>query len=80
MRRIEFIESYLVPDDGGDYQWSDNHGRLIRCCDCKYMQCNTKRDGTLPNGLEEYECRRLCCGCDPTDYCSWAVPRDEDGE
>ena len=35
MKKIEFIESYRIPDDGGDYQWDDNHGRLIRCKDCK---------------------------------------------
>ena len=37
MKKIEFIESYLKPDDGGDYQWNDNHGRLIRCKDCKWF-------------------------------------------
>lgn len=37
MKKIEFIESYRIPDDGGDYQWDDNHGRLIRCRDCKYF-------------------------------------------
>lgn len=36
MKKIEFIESYIKPDDGGDYQWNDNHGRLIRCKDCKH--------------------------------------------
>ena len=25
MTKIEFIESYIKPDDGGDYQWNDNH-------------------------------------------------------
>lgn len=40
MRLIEFIESYRIPDgaDGGDYQWNDNHGRLIRCKDCKWWE------------------------------------------
>lgn len=36
MKTIEFIESYRVPEDGGDYIWNDNHGRLIRCKDCKH--------------------------------------------
>ncbi len=32
--KIEFIESYIKVQ-GGDYQWSDNHGELVRCKDCK---------------------------------------------
>jgi len=32
--KVEFIESYIKV--GGDYQWSDNHGELIRCEDCKH--------------------------------------------
>ena len=34
MKTVEFIESYRVHEDGGDYLWNDNHGRLIRCKDC----------------------------------------------
>ena len=33
--KVEFIESYIRIGNG-DYQWSDNHGELIRCRDCKY--------------------------------------------
>jgi len=33
--KIEFIESYIKVQ-GGDYQWNDNHGELIRCKRCKY--------------------------------------------
>jgi len=32
-KKVEFIESY-IKTQGGDYQWSDNHGELIRCKDC----------------------------------------------
>lgn len=32
--KVEFIESYIKVR-GGDYQWNDNHGELIRCKDCK---------------------------------------------
>jgi len=32
--KVEFIESYIKLDNG-DYQWSDNHGELIRCEECK---------------------------------------------
>ena len=36
-RKIEFIESYWTGGElGGDYQWNDNHGELVRCKDCKY--------------------------------------------
>lgn len=45
MKKIEFIESYLVPEDGGDYQWNDNHGRLIRCKDCKHWHNSPTSDG-----------------------------------
>ena len=33
--KVEFIESYVKIGDN-DYQWSDNHGELIRCKDCKH--------------------------------------------
>lgn len=33
--KVEFIESYTKIGNG-DYQWSDNHGELIRCGDCKH--------------------------------------------
>ena len=47
MKKIEFIESYRIPDDGGDYQWDDNHGRLIRCKDCKWWgRKDIYKDGT----------------------------------
>ncbi len=36
-RKVEFIESYWTGGVlGSDYQWSDNHGELIRCKDCKH--------------------------------------------
>lgn len=33
--KVEFIESYIKLGNS-DYQWSDNHGELIRCRNCKY--------------------------------------------
>lgn len=33
--KVEFIESYIKVQ-GGDYQWNDNHGELVRCMDCKH--------------------------------------------
>lgn len=36
-RKVEFIESYWTGGEHGpDYVWSDNHGELIRCKDCKW--------------------------------------------
>ena len=37
MEKVEFIESYIKVQ-GGDYQWSDNHGELIRCKDCVHWE------------------------------------------
>lgn len=44
---------------------------VVRCCDCKYLQCNMRQDGSLPLGVDEYECRHWCGSCDPTDFCSY---------
>ncbi len=46
MKKVEFIESY-IKHNHSDYQWSDNHGELIRCKDCKHwnkedQDCNIK--------------------------------------
>ena len=57
-RRIEFIESYRKI--GNDYQWSDNHGELVRCKDCKHgVQRYIAEDGshvTISDGW--IQCRR----------------------
>ena len=34
-QKVEFIESYIKIGNG-DYKWNDNHGKLIRCGNCKY--------------------------------------------
>ena len=45
-RKVEFIESYWTGGElGSDYQWSDNHGELIRCKDCKWYQEGIDIDG-----------------------------------
>lgn len=46
-KKVEFIESYYKID-GGDYQWNDNHGELIRCKDCKH--------GTFSDDEQRGEC------------------------
>lgn len=50
---------------------------VVRCCDCKYLQCNMRQDGILPFGVDEYECRHWCGSCDPTDFCSYGERREE---
>ena len=50
---------------------------VVRCCDCKWFQCNIRLDGYLPNGVDEYECRHWCGGCDPTDFCSYGERKDD---
>ena len=50
---------------------------IIRCCECKYLQCNMRPDGYLPKGVDEFECRHWCGSCDPMDFCSCAERRTE---
>ena len=41
-KKVEFIESYIKIGNG-DYQWNDNHGKLIRCKDCKHRYDNDQK-------------------------------------
>lgn len=50
---------------------------IIRCCECKYLQCNMRPDGYLPKGVDEFECRHWCGSCDPMDFCSYAERRED---
>lgn len=46
--KVEFIESYWTGGEiGSDYQWSDNHGELIRCRDCKHGRSIKPMDGFI---------------------------------
>lgn len=53
---------------------------VVRCADCKWFQINMRQDGYLPDGVPEWECRHWCGTVDPTDYCSYGVKMDGDGE
>lgn len=64
-----FYEQLELESDG-DYV------EVVRCAECKWFQCNMGRDGALPNGVPEYECRHWCGECDPVDYCSYAERRE----
>ena len=73
MKKIEFIESYRIPDDGGDYQWDDNHGRLIRCKDCKHYYY---ADNRIPQE-QRYTCALDGDRWKPEDFCSYAERKTE---
>lgn len=42
---------------------------VVRCAVCRHFQCNMRGDGTLPNGVDEFECRNGRGGCDPMGFC-----------
>ena len=67
-KKVEFIESYYKVD--GDYEWSDNHGELIRCENCKHYS---------PSVVNGYKgaCVILHQLVEEYDYCSWGEKRDE---
>ena len=74
-RKIEFIESYWTGGEiGSNYQWSDNHGELVRCRDCKNW---------VGNGVDISEflywlpCKSEMRG--PDYFCADGERRDGDG-
>ena len=71
-RKIEFIESYWTGGElGSDYQWSDNHGELVRCRECIYWQDNN-------DGYPHKDCKwREDETPDPEDFCSAGERRDD---
>ena len=69
MVKIEFIESY-IKHDGSDYEWSDNHGELIRCKNCRYWQDN--QEGHYPHKDCPWDKGETP---DADDYCSFAEKR-----
>lgn len=80
MKRIEFIESYIKVDD--DYQWNDNHGKLIRCEKCKYWQPQEYGVVEVPvckRLMEEFTGQKggQFFAMDAEDYCSQAEAREE---
>ena len=51
---------------------------VVRCANCKYIQCNIRQDGSIPVGFDEYECDLWHESCDPTDFCSYAERREDE--
>lgn len=62
--KVEFIESY-IKHGCGDYEWSDNHGELVRCKDCTkrneincpqyYRRHEIDEDYYCADGVREYD-------------------------
>lgn len=73
--RVEFIESYIKIGDS-DYQWSDNHGELVRCRDCKHW---IPQGFSGPFNYTFSRCRRIQGEWNADDYCSRAERKDADG-
>lgn len=63
MKKVEMIISYTT--DGTDYQYSDNHGILIRCKDCRFYSPLM------------YICGKNSGGWKPNDFCSKGERKDE---
>lgn len=72
MEYVFQIKEVIVNEETGEMcMMPQVREKVIRCGDCKYMQCNIRQDGSLPRGVDEYECRHWCGSCDPTDFCSY---------
>ena len=77
MKHVEMIIDYVV--DGEDFQYSDNHGVLIRCKDCKdwYPFSDHKLFGFCRRKYREYDGQyRLQVETNHEDYCSYGERRD----
>lgn len=49
---------------------------VVRCAVCRYFRCNMRGDGTLLNGVDEFECVLGRGGYDPMDFCSEGERKD----
>lgn len=68
MKHVEMIIDYVV--DGDDFQYSDNHGVLIRCKDCVHNK--SAADSGNAN------CELYYGMTDPTGFCHMGDRRDGD--
>lgn len=74
MNHVEIIIDYAI--DGTDFQYSDNHGILVRCRDCEYywseyMTC-TRR--------EMNQARATALSVYDNFYCGYGARRTNDDE
>ena len=51
---------------------------VVRCAVCRYFLCNMRGDGSLLNGVDEFECILGRGGYDPMDFCSEGERKDGD--
>lgn len=49
---------------------------VVRCAVCTHFRNNMRGDGTLPNGVDEFECRNGRGGCDPMGFCDEGERKD----
>ena len=49
---------------------------VVRCAVCRHFHCNMRGDGTLPQGVDEFECRNGRGGCDPVGFCDEGERKD----
>lgn len=49
---------------------------VVRCAVCRYFLCNMRGDGSLLNGVDEFECILGRGGYDPMDFCSEGERKD----
>lgn len=76
--KVELIESYWTGGEyGSNYEWSDNHGELVRCKDCKNWIAGyiTDKDDFIPPKCGKY---RQMVGHSNDDFCSLAERRETD--
>lgn len=80
-KHIEMIEDYIIRQSKDtdynppSYEWSDNHGILTRCRDCRWFEpenfdkarCICRDDHGIDRGLVT---------CNQNDFCSYAVRKD----
>jgi len=63
-QHIEMIVDYLVIGDGAAFQYSDSHGVLIRCKDCRFNR--------IPSTSGNADCEKLYGMTDQNGFCSLA--------
>lgn len=64
MTHVEMIIDYIT--DGTDFQYSDNHGILTRCRECRHWYTG---DGYNHENGAQCELMHMWMG--PDDYCSY---------
>ncbi len=68
MKHVEMIIDYIV--DGEDFQYSDNHGVLIRCKDCKYFD-------PLNENVDYNFCDAWAGGTNEDMFCGFAERKED---